>query len=71
MDNQSNLSKTSSTRTYHAEELAEFLCTPMEIVYWLIENNVITPTWLKQEPWFTKEYLDSLFSEIGLRPIVP
>jgi len=59
------------SRRYHAEELAEFLCSPRDLIYWLIYNDVIVPTWVDGEPWFTKGYLDALFSDIDLTPRAP
>ena len=57
-----------NTKYYHAEELAEFLGCPPELIYWIIEKGALSPTWEYKEPWFPKESLDQLFTELNLTP---
>jgi hypothetical protein len=57
-------------KLYHAEELAEFLGSPSELIYWMIENEALTPVWIGEEPWFPKRDLDILFDELNLAPKV-
>ena len=59
-----------NTKNYHAEELAEFLGSPSELVYWMIENEVLSPIWQDGEPWFSKNDIDLLFDELNLNPQV-
>ena len=57
----------STIQHYHAEELAEFLSSPQELIYWLIYNDVLAPNWVNGEPWFSKDYLDEL-NDFDLTP---